>query len=99
MRRPGQTGRRDGSAASALGRAVAPTARCGSGWGGGRIDLLPNLRMLRFPVGQAYLWRDPDSLTLIDTGLAGAGGRGVLPIRRTPSGGIFDGSTGPSRSR
>jgi hypothetical protein len=37
------------------------------------IDLLPNLRMLRFPVGQAYLWRDPDSLTLIDTGLAGAG--------------------------
>jgi glyoxylase-like metal-dependent hydrolase (beta-lactamase superfamily II) len=37
------------------------------------IDLLPNLRMLRFPVGQAYLWRDPDSLTLVDTGLAGAG--------------------------
>lgn len=37
------------------------------------VDLLPNLRMLRFPVGQAYLWRDPDSLTLIDTGLAGSG--------------------------
>lgn len=37
------------------------------------IHLLPNLRMLRFPVGQAYLWRDPDSLTLVDTGLAGAG--------------------------
>ncbi|MGA9309727.1 MAG: hypothetical protein WBV74_05085 [Pseudonocardiaceae bacterium] len=37
------------------------------------IDLLPNLRMLRFTVGQAYFWRDPDSLTLVDTGLAGVG--------------------------
>lgn len=37
------------------------------------VELLPHLRMLRFPVGQAYLWRDPDSLTLVDTGLAGAG--------------------------
>ncbi len=37
------------------------------------VDLSPNLRMLRFPVSQAYLWRDPDSLTLVDTGLAGAG--------------------------
>ncbi|MGH3976411.1 MAG: MBL fold metallo-hydrolase, partial [Pseudonocardiaceae bacterium] len=37
------------------------------------VDLLPNLRMLRFPVGQAYLWRDADSLTLVDTGLAGVG--------------------------
>jgi glyoxylase-like metal-dependent hydrolase (beta-lactamase superfamily II) len=37
------------------------------------VDLLPTLRMLRFPVGQAYLWRHPESLTLIDTGLAGSG--------------------------
>ena len=28
--------------------------------------------MLRFEVGQAYLWCDPDSLTLIDTGPAGS---------------------------
>ncbi|UFQ15923.1 MULTISPECIES: MBL fold metallo-hydrolase [Streptomyces] len=32
------------------------------------IDILPSLRMLRFPVGAAYLWRDDDGLTLIDTG-------------------------------
>jgi glyoxylase-like metal-dependent hydrolase (beta-lactamase superfamily II) len=37
------------------------------------IELSPSVRMPRFPVGQAYLWRDPDSLTLIDTGIAGAG--------------------------
>ncbi|WP_225845158.1 MBL fold metallo-hydrolase [Streptomyces sp. HPF1205] len=37
------------------------------------IDLLPDLRMLRFEVGHAYLWRDPDGLTLIDTGVAGSG--------------------------
>jgi glyoxylase-like metal-dependent hydrolase (beta-lactamase superfamily II) len=29
--------------------------------------------MLLFPVGQAYLWRDPDGLTLVDTGTAGSG--------------------------
>jgi len=32
------------------------------------IEVLPRLRMLRFPVGAAYLWRDDDELTLIDTG-------------------------------
>ncbi|MFD8913981.1 MBL fold metallo-hydrolase [Streptomyces sp. NPDC059575] len=32
------------------------------------IEVLPNLRMLRFPVGAAYVWRDGDELTLIDTG-------------------------------
>jgi len=37
------------------------------------VDLSPQLQMLRFPVGQAYLWRDSDSLTLIDTGVAGSG--------------------------
>lgn len=37
------------------------------------IDLSPELRMLRFAVGQAYLWRDGDSLTLIDTGIVGSG--------------------------
>lgn len=34
------------------------------------IEVLPRLRMLRFPVGAAYLWRDGDELTLIDTGTA-----------------------------
>ncbi|CAL9666625.1 MBL fold metallo-hydrolase [Streptomyces sp. enrichment culture] len=34
------------------------------------IEVLPRLFMLRFPVGAAYLWRDDDGLTLIDTGTA-----------------------------
>jgi glyoxylase-like metal-dependent hydrolase (beta-lactamase superfamily II) len=37
------------------------------------IELLPELHMLRPEVGHAYLWRDPGSLTLIDTGVAGSG--------------------------
>ncbi|WP_329173578.1 MBL fold metallo-hydrolase [Streptomyces sp. NBC_01477] len=41
------------------------------------VELLPTLHMLRFPVGAAYLWADTDGdadrLTLIDTGVAGAG--------------------------
>ncbi|WP_353940768.1 MBL fold metallo-hydrolase [Streptomyces sp. HUAS MG91] len=40
------------------------------------FDVTPRLRLLRFPVGQAYLWRDDDGLTLIDAGAPGAG----LPI-------------------
>lgn len=36
------------------------------------IEVLPTLRMLRFPVGAAYLWRDGDDLTLIDSGTADA---------------------------
>ncbi|MEE1782374.1 MBL fold metallo-hydrolase [Streptomyces sp. SP17BM10] len=34
------------------------------------VEVLPRLRMLRFAVGAAYLWRDGDGLTLIDTGTA-----------------------------
>ncbi|MFD9130808.1 MBL fold metallo-hydrolase, partial [Kitasatospora sp. NPDC059571] len=34
------------------------------------IEVRPGLRMLRFPVGAAYLWRDGGGLTLIDTGTA-----------------------------
>ncbi|MEU6772502.1 MBL fold metallo-hydrolase [Streptomyces sp. NPDC046759] len=37
------------------------------------IELLPRLHLLRFPVGQAYLWRDDGGLTLIDAGTIGAG--------------------------
>jgi glyoxylase-like metal-dependent hydrolase (beta-lactamase superfamily II) len=36
------------------------------------VELLPRLYLLRFPVGQAYLWRDGDELTLIDAGPAGS---------------------------
>jgi glyoxylase-like metal-dependent hydrolase (beta-lactamase superfamily II) len=35
-------------------------------------ELVPRLYFIRFPVGNAYLWRDPDGLTLIDTGLPGS---------------------------
>ncbi|AOR35912.1 MBL fold metallo-hydrolase [Streptomyces fodineus] len=37
------------------------------------IELLPRLHLLRFPVGQAYLWCDDDQVTLIDTGILGVG--------------------------
>jgi glyoxylase-like metal-dependent hydrolase (beta-lactamase superfamily II) len=38
------------------------------------VELRPGLlHMFRFGVGQAYLWRDAGSLTLIDTGPAGHG--------------------------
>ncbi|WP_405787823.1 MBL fold metallo-hydrolase [Streptomyces sp. NBC_00029] len=37
------------------------------------VEVLPNrLHMLRFPVGQAYLWQDAEALTLIDSGNAGS---------------------------
>ncbi|MFE7134725.1 MBL fold metallo-hydrolase [Streptomyces sp. NPDC057638] len=35
------------------------------------IEVRPELRMFRFLVGAAYLWRDGDELTLIDTGPVG----------------------------
>ncbi|WP_405875564.1 MULTISPECIES: MBL fold metallo-hydrolase [unclassified Streptomyces] len=37
------------------------------------VELLPRLHLLRFPVGQAYLWCDDDELTLIDAGPGGSG--------------------------
>lgn len=37
------------------------------------IELLPRLHLLRFPVGQAYLWSDDAELTLIDAGTSGHG--------------------------
>ena len=36
------------------------------------IQLTPRLHQIRFPVGHAYLWHDPDGLTLIDSGLPGS---------------------------
>jgi glyoxylase-like metal-dependent hydrolase (beta-lactamase superfamily II) len=38
------------------------------------IEIRPGLRMLRFPVGAGYLWRDGGELTLIDTGTADCAG-------------------------
>ncbi|MFD5030669.1 MBL fold metallo-hydrolase [Streptomyces sp. NPDC058405] len=32
------------------------------------VDISPRLHMLRFPIGQAYLWRDGGELTLVDAG-------------------------------
>jgi glyoxylase-like metal-dependent hydrolase (beta-lactamase superfamily II) len=37
------------------------------------VELTPRLHFLRFPVGHAYLWQDPDGLTLIDTSIPGSG--------------------------
>nr|WP_128977654.1 MBL fold metallo-hydrolase [Streptomyces roseicoloratus] len=37
------------------------------------VEISPRLHMLRFAVGQAYLWRDETELTLIDAGWAGSG--------------------------
>jgi glyoxylase-like metal-dependent hydrolase (beta-lactamase superfamily II) len=37
------------------------------------VELLPQLHLLRFPVGQAYLWCDGDDSTLVDAGARGAG--------------------------
>ncbi|MCB5180190.1 MBL fold metallo-hydrolase [Streptomyces antimicrobicus] len=37
------------------------------------VEVVPDrLHMLRFPIGQAYLWRDGGALTLIDAGPAGS---------------------------
>ncbi|MER7766787.1 MBL fold metallo-hydrolase [Kitasatospora sp. NPDC096140] len=38
-------------------------------------EVLPGLRMLRFPVGSAYLWRDGSEVTLIDSGTADCAAR------------------------
>jgi glyoxylase-like metal-dependent hydrolase (beta-lactamase superfamily II) len=36
------------------------------------VELTPDLRMLRFPVGQAYALRDGEDVTLVDTGPPGS---------------------------
>ncbi len=37
------------------------------------IELLPRLHQVNLEFGQAYLWRDGDELTLVDTGVPGSG--------------------------
>jgi glyoxylase-like metal-dependent hydrolase (beta-lactamase superfamily II) len=36
------------------------------------VELAPRLYFIRLRIGHAYLWSDPDGLTLIDTGLPGS---------------------------
>ncbi len=36
------------------------------------VSLTSDLHFLRFPVGHVYVWRDPDGLTVIDSGAAGS---------------------------
>ncbi|WP_306190670.1 MBL fold metallo-hydrolase [Streptomyces sp. MK5] len=53
------------------------------------VELLPRLHLLRFPVGQAYLWRDGDELTLVDAGARGAGApiaEAIRALGRDPAG-------------
>ena len=45
------------------------------------IELIPRLHFLRFPAGHAYLWQDPDGLTLIDTSVTGSGPAIAAAIR------------------
>jgi glyoxylase-like metal-dependent hydrolase (beta-lactamase superfamily II) len=37
------------------------------------VELLPRLHHVNLDFGQAYLWRDGDQLTLVDTGVPGSG--------------------------
>lgn len=37
------------------------------------VELLPRLHQVNLDFGQAYLWRDGDELTLVDTGVPGSG--------------------------
>jgi glyoxylase-like metal-dependent hydrolase (beta-lactamase superfamily II) len=46
------------------------------------IELVPRLHFVRLPVGHAYLWYDPDGLTLVDTGLPGSAALIAEAIRR-----------------
>uniref|UniRef100_A0AAU3H8S7 MBL fold metallo-hydrolase n=1 Tax=Streptomyces sp. NBC_01401 TaxID=2903854 RepID=A0AAU3H8S7_9ACTN len=53
------------------------------------VEVLPQLHMFRFPIGQAYLWRDGTDLTLIDAGhrhAAAAIADGVRGLGLDPAG-------------
>jgi glyoxylase-like metal-dependent hydrolase (beta-lactamase superfamily II) len=45
------------------------------------VEVTARLHLLRFPVGNAYLWQDPDGLTLIDCGVPGSGPSIAAAIR------------------
>ncbi|MEU9099733.1 MBL fold metallo-hydrolase [Streptomyces sp. NPDC048361] len=50
------------------------------------VEVTPRLHMFRFPIGQAYLWRDDDGLTLIDAGDVNA----ALPVEQAVRGAGLD---------
>ncbi|MFG2769764.1 MBL fold metallo-hydrolase [Streptomyces sp. NPDC048350] len=45
------------------------------------IEITPRLHMLHFSIGQAYLWRDDEELTLIDAGWVGSADEVETAIR------------------
>ena len=47
----------------------------------GVVQLMPRLHFLRLEVGHAYLWRDPDGLTLVDASSPGSGAELAAAIR------------------
>jgi hypothetical protein len=47
------------------------------------IELIPGLHFLRFPVGHAYLYRDPDGLTLIDSSVPSSAPQIAAPSARS----------------
>ncbi|GAB3800026.1 MBL fold metallo-hydrolase [Micromonospora zhanjiangensis] len=52
------------------------------------VQLTANLYFFRFPTGHVYLWRDPDGLTLVDSGIPGSGlaiAEGIRSIGEEPS--------------
>jgi glyoxylase-like metal-dependent hydrolase (beta-lactamase superfamily II) len=49
------------------------------------IELAPRLHFIRLPIGHAYLWSDPDGLTLIDAGPPGSAPLIADAIRRAGS--------------
>ncbi|MFB7664231.1 MBL fold metallo-hydrolase [Kitasatospora sp. NPDC056138] len=52
------------------------------------VEIIPELYLLGFEIGQAYLWCDPGELTLIDTGVAGSGeaiARAIRSLGRDPA--------------
>lgn len=48
-------------------------------------ELRPELHLVQFEFGQAYLWRDSDELTLIDTGTPGSGSDTAEAVRELGS--------------
>lgn len=45
------------------------------------IQITPRLHMLHFSIGQAYLWRDGEELTLVDAGWVGSAGKIEAALR------------------
>ncbi|TQM38970.1 metallo-beta-lactamase superfamily protein [Pseudonocardia cypriaca] len=62
------------------------------------MDHAPDLRMLRFPVGQAYALRDGRDVTLVDTRPPGSADTpGSIALRHDERGILFTGDTAAER--